>query len=95
MPPTEGPESKLVYATDPREMPPVIRTHFVIHSLATAAHLAALGVLVEDTVEGKWKAPVSAKRDALRYERTFVAIRDGSNRRARARKQQVTSHVSA
>jgi hypothetical protein len=89
--PLEGPESRLVYSTDPRELPPVVRTHFTIRSLATAAHLATLGVYVE-AFDGHWRVPITAKRDAIRSEWTFVALRTGSDRRARERKQQVTSY---
>jgi hypothetical protein len=86
--PIEGPESRLVYTTDRREMPPVIHTHFIIKSLATAAHLGALGVLVEHIEGYRWRAPVSAKRDAIRYEQTFAALDAG---RLRAQKQAARS----
>jgi hypothetical protein len=87
MSPIEGPESKLVYSTDPRERPPVIRTHFVVRNMATAAHLAAIGVYVE-AMDGHWRVPVAAKRDATRYEQTLIALRTGAEKR---REQKVSS----
>jgi hypothetical protein len=87
MSPTEGPESRLVYSTDHRELPPVVRTHFTIRSLATAAHLATLGVFVE-ALDGHWRAPIAAKRDVIRYEQSFYALRAGAEKRRERAAQQ-------
>jgi hypothetical protein len=85
MSPIEGPQSHLVWSTDPRERPPVVRTHIKVRSLAT--HLAALGVFVE-ALDGHWRVPVTAKRDVVKYEQTFYALRAGAEKR---REQKVSS----
>jgi hypothetical protein len=84
--PIDQPESRLVYSTDPLERPPVIRTHIKVRSLATAAHLAALGVYVE-AMDGHWRVPVTAKRDVVKYEQTFYALRSGAERRREGKQQ--------
>jgi hypothetical protein len=92
--PIDQPESRLVYSTDPLERPPVIRTHIKVRSLATAAHLAALGVYVE-AMDGHWRVPVTAKRDVVKYEQTFYALRSGAERRREGKQQQPAMQPAA
>jgi hypothetical protein len=80
----DGPESKLVWSSDPRELPPAVKTHFTVRSLATASHLAALGYEVTNLAIGRWLAPIAAQRDARRYEVTFVALKRGAQQREKA-----------
>jgi hypothetical protein len=81
--PITGPASKLVYATDARELPPRPRTHFTIRNLAAAAHVASLGAELETVSKGTyvlWRCPVRFERDAARYSDTLAAIQRGMDR---------------
>ena len=81
------PESRLVYSTDPLQRPPVVRTSYVIHSIATAAHLGALGYEVTTTETGRWRAPIETQHIARRYEATFLALRRAGDKRKREQRE--------
>ena len=90
MPIPEGPQSKLVYATDERELPP--RTTFVVRSLPLAAHLATLGYEVVNFRPHRWTVPVAARREAEKFEVTYRAIQRGTERKQDYAKMARTDH---
>lgn len=94
--PTE-PETTIRHHTTTDQRTSFAKTHFYVRSLSTAAHLATIGVLVEPSVDGRWLAPITAKRDAHRFEVTFAALHAGCLRREReaAEMKKVTSHDHA
>ena len=90
MTPVPYPQTRLAYSTEPQ---PAHRsefrarkqhTHFLIHAIGLAAHLGTIGVEVERIIlrdqRVAWRAPLSARPEARRYENTFRALDNGRKR---------------
>ena len=95
MSPIIEPESRLVYATDPREMPPRPPTHFTVRSPSTAAYLAISGAevitFVTDNGAVFWRAPIATRVAAKRFEATMSAIIRGRDRARRAAQEKTVA----
>lgn len=102
MSPIDGPQSHLVYSTDPPEpgreefrATQPVPSHFLVYSLGLAAHLGTLGFFIESIPSHRsgviWRAPWDAKPAARKYEGTFKALNIARERMVRAQRTEVSS----
>jgi len=105
MTPFPQPETRLVFSTDPQSAhrsdfrARKQHTHFTIYTISVAAHLGSIGVEVERVIlrdqNVAWRAPLSARPAARRYEQTLSALAAGRKHAEAAMASRLTDHVSS
>jgi len=104
MTPVPHPQMRLAYSTEPQ---PAHRsdfrarkenTHFIVRQIGLAAHLGCIGIEVERIIlrdqNVAWRAPLSARPAARRYEQTLSALAAGRKHAEAAMASRLTDHVS-
>jgi len=105
MTPIPQPETRLVYSTEPQHLnrrefrARTQHVHFIIRQIGLAAHLGCIGIEVERIIlrdqNVAWRAPLSARPAARRYEQTLSALAAGRKHAEAAMASRLTDHVSS